>query len=253
MILGAQTYTIRQYTQNERDFDEAMHRVAEIGYTTVQLSGAGPIAPEKIRAACDRHGLQIVLTHTNPERILNDVEAVIREHDVLGCRYVGIGSMPERYRSAAWIHRFAADFTLPAQKLRDAGKLLMYHNHNFEWQRIDGKTRLIDVLLETMPADLMGVTLDTYWVQAAGADVMAWIDLLQDRIPCVHLKDMAVCGMQQRYAPVGEGNLDFPRILRRLQELGKTEHILVEQDDGYGADMFGCLRQSYQNIREMGY
>ena len=120
-------------------------------------------------------------------------------------------------------------------------------------ERISGKTKLIDVLLETMPAELMGVTLDTYWVQAAGADIMTWIELLRDRIPCVHLKDMTVCGVQSRFAPVGEGNIDFPRILARLAEIGKTEHILVEQDDGYGADMFECLRTSYMNVKEMGY
>ena len=55
--------------------------------------------------------------------------------------------------------------------MRDAGKLLMYHNHNLEWTRLRDGRRIMDVLLEQMPADLMGVTLDTYWVQAAGADV----------------------------------------------------------------------------------
>lgn len=253
MILGAQTYTIRQHTQTAADFDASMAKIAQIGYTQVQLSAVGPIPAEELRSICDRHGLQIVLTHTSPDRILHETEAVIREHDILGCKYVGIGAMPKEYRTGETVTQFAQDFTLPARKLRDAGKLLMYHNHNFEWERISGKTKLIDVLLETMPAELMGVTLDTYWVQAAGADIMTWIELLRDRIPCVHLKDMTVCGMQSRFAPVGEGNIDFPRILARLAEIGKTEHILVEQDDGYGADMFECLRTSYMNVKEMGY
>ena len=30
------------------------------------------------------------------------------------------------------VDRFAKDFEVPAKKMRDAGKLLMYHNHNFE-------------------------------------------------------------------------------------------------------------------------
>lgn len=80
----------------------------------------------------------------------------------------------------------------------------MYHNHNLEWTRLRDGRRIMDVLLEQMPADLMGVTLDTYWVQAAGADVLEWIDILQDRIPCVHLKDMSVNGFDQRKAVVGE-------------------------------------------------
>ena len=107
----------------------------------------------------------------------------------------------------------------------------MYHNHSFEWEHVGKNTTLFDVLLESMPAELMGVTLDTYWVQAAGADVISTIDRMADRIPCVHLKDMAIKGAQQRYAPIGDGNMDFQRILSHLKELGKTKYMLVEQDD----------------------
>ncbi len=35
MMLGAQTYTIRAFTQNESDFREAMRRVADAGYESV--------------------------------------------------------------------------------------------------------------------------------------------------------------------------------------------------------------------------
>lgn len=80
-----------------------------------------------------------------------------------------------------------------------------------------------------------------------------WIEKLQDRIPCVHLKDMAVQGWDAHFAPVGEGNLDFPKILHTLQTLGKTKYLLVEQDDCYGDSPFACLERSYKNIRKMGY
>ena len=52
-----------------------------------------------MREICDENGLQIVLTHTDPNRILNDTEAVIREHDIMGCDYIGIGMMPQKYAS----------------------------------------------------------------------------------------------------------------------------------------------------------
>ena len=253
MMIGAQSYTVRAYTQTERDFRIAMERIALIGYTSVQLSAIGSIDPKTVRSICDDNGLAIVLTHTNPERILADTDAVIREHDVLGCGYIGIGSMPERYRSADWIDRFACDFYEPAQRMREAGKLLMYHNHNFEWERLPGGKTMMDTLLDSMPADIMGITLDTYWVQAAGADVCAWIEKLAGRIPCVHLKDMAVKGFTQRMAAVGEGNIDFERILRQLARQGTTKHILVEQDDCYGDSPFACLKRSYDYLKGLGY
>lgn len=250
MTLGAQLYTLRAYTQNEADLARTLAAVAKIGYPEVQLSAVGKLAPERIRALCDENGLRAVLTHTDPERIRTDVQAVIDEHAVLGCRYVGIGAMPERYRSAAWLGRFVEDYAAPAEALRRAGLRLMYHNHNFEWERLADGRRLLDALLAAMPAELMGVTLDTYWVQAAGADVLATIRRLRGRLQCVHLKDMAVCGYQQRMAPVGRGNLDFEAILALLREQGETEHLLVEQDDCYGEDPFACLAESYRYLKE---
>lgn len=253
MLLGAQTYTVRDYTQNERDFRETMKRIAAIGYKCVQLSAIGNIPVQVQREVCDENGLKIVLTHTNADRMINDPEGVIRDHEILGCDYIGIGMMAPKYQTAEWIDQFARDFLTPAKKMRDAGKLLMYHNHNIEWTKLADGRRIMDVLLEQMPADVMGFTLDTYWVQAAGADVLEWIDILQDRIPCVHLKDMAVQGFEQRMAVVGEGNLNFPKILAKLQALNKTKYMLVEQDKCYGESPFDCLQRSYNNVKEMGY
>ena len=252
MLVGAQCYTVRAYTQNERDFSETMRRVAAMGYRSVQLSAYGPIAPQKLRNICDKYELSIVLTHYDPRRVVEDTDAVIAEHTILGCDYIGIGSMPDRYRNAWWMPRFFEDFTPAAQKIRDAGKLLMYHNHHFEWNRLPDGQLMIDALLSGMPADLMGVTLDTYWVQAAGADLYEWIEKLKGRIPCVHFKDMAIHGNEQRMAAVGDGNLRFDKIIEKLSAQGGTKHVLVEQDDCYGEDPFACLERSLRCLKGFG-
>ena len=93
MELGAQTFTVRDYMQTTWDFREAMKRIAEIGYTCVQLSAVGNVPVQAQRDICDEYGLKIVLTHTNPDRMIADPEGVIRDHDILGCDYIGIGMM----------------------------------------------------------------------------------------------------------------------------------------------------------------
>lgn len=252
MKLGAQTYTVRLYTQSERDFARTIRRIRKIGYDTVQLSAIGPIDPKRQRAICDDNGVSIVLTHTPQDRVISDIDAVIRDHEILGCPYVGLGSMPDRYRAQAWIDHFAEDFTPSAQALKKAGMKLMYHNHNFEWERLPTGETMLDRILAQMPSDLMGVTLDTYWVQAAGADIYQTIEKLQGRLDCIHLKDMAVKGYTQQMAAVGRGNMDFVKILRQLKAQGKTKYALVEQDDCYGQDPFLCLQQSYDYITKEG-
>ena len=257
MKTGAQLYTIRAYTQNEKDFARSMKRIAQTGYRTVQISAVGKdIRPERIREICDENGLEIVLTHSDVNRILYDTDRLIAEHDVMGCRYIGIGAMPDRYRAPEWLAHFAEDFREPARKIADAGKLLMYHNHNFEFRRIQAEgeaqeKRIIEYLCDWFGPRELGFTLDTYWVQAAGADVCQWIGLLADRIPCVHLKDMAVGAEGAMMAPVMEGNLNFGAILKALEGTS-CEYLLVEQDICQGRP-FDCLKQSYDNLAAAGY
>lgn len=251
MLIGAQGYTIRMYCQNERDIARSLKRVRDIGYTCIQVSGFGAVAPKKLREICDDNGLRIVLTHSPEARILHDTDALIEEHKLMGAKYVGIGMIPDRYRCPAWLPYFAEDFAPAAQKMADAGLYFMYHNHGFEFERLPDGRLMMDVLLSAMPKEIMGVTADTYWLQFGGMDVCAWLRRNAERLRCVHFKDMAIKGFEHRYAALGDGSLDFSAIKRTLEELGTTEYILVEQDDCYGENPFDCLARSYRHLQSL--
>ncbi|MCL2057634.1 MAG: sugar phosphate isomerase/epimerase [Oscillospiraceae bacterium] len=253
MVLGAQMYNVRQFTQTEGDLDISLKKVAEIGYTTVQISGiGGGIPAERVRALCDKHGLAVVLTHMNADRIIYDTDAVIRENEIMGCDYIGIGMMPERYRCDAWLERFPADYLPAARKIAAAGKQFMYHNHEFEFCKINGK-RVMDFLMESFSPSEMGFTIDTYWVQAGGGDVCDWIAKLRGRIPCVHLKDMDVLPDRKAVmVPIMEGNLNFPKILDALKADGGVKYLLYEQDH-CAESPFICFEKTYKNLSALGY
>ena len=245
MEIGAQSYTVREYCRNETDLGHTLEKIAGIGYRLVQLSAIGPIAPENVRDLCARNGLRIVLTHNPESDFLKNTEELINRHLLYGCRYVGLGYLPERYHTPDGPLRFAEDFGPAAERLRAAGLKMMYHNHAFEFAHMpDGRT-LMDHLLAALPAELMGVTADTYWLQYGGADLYSWLSQNAERLHCVHLKDYTMYGHEIRMAPVGAGNLDFVRIMDILDRNGTTEYALVEQDDCYGASPFDCLKQSY--------
>jgi sugar phosphate isomerase/epimerase len=249
--LGAQFYTLRTYIQNEKDFYFSAEKVADMGYKTIQISGIGKDIPaERIREICDGLSLEIVLTHSDVNRILYDTKNLIQEHEIMGCKYIGLGAMPEKYRTPYWITHFKEDFKEPAKEIAAAGKLFMYHNHHFEFEKFNG-TYGIDYLLEAFSAEEMGITLDTYWVQAAGGDVCQWIEVLKDRLSCVHLKDMAVVNGVPVMAPVMEGNMNFKGILKKLEDTN-CEYLLVEQDICQGSP-FDCLKLSYDNLSKLGY
>ena len=249
MEIGAQLYTVRNYTQTEQDFAATAKRVAEMGYRYIQVSGIGPLDPHFIRLVCDDNNLKIVLTHTKLD-IVNDVDSVLEYHSILGCPYIGIGS-GRKYRNAECIERFADDYYEPAQRMKEAGFRFMYHTHSDEWGRLPDGRLILDGLLKDMPASVMGITLDLYWLQYAGCNTLKWIEILKDRLQCVHAKDMAIAGNQQRMAPVGAGNMDYVSIVELLKKLGKTEYLLVEQDECGEDDPFTCLDSSLRYLRSI--
>ena len=101
----------------------------------------------------------------------------------------------------------------------------------------------------------MGFTLDTFWVQAGGADPAAWIKKLKGRTPVVHFKDMCIYNYfpegekfpkrDQRIAAIGEGNMNYDAIIEACLE-ADVEYGFVELDECYGADPFDAMKRSYE-------
>lgn len=246
MKLGAQLFTVRDFAQTAEGIDSALKRVAQIGYRAVQVSGIGAIEPERLRGLADRYGLEIAITHTDRMRIANDTAAVIREHRILGCRNIGIGSFGYIPGSAEDYEKFIGQYQNASRMIRDSGMKLHYHNHSFEFQKFNGKTGF-DMLLEGFSPELMGIILDTYWVQVGGKDPAGMILQLKGRIDAVHFKDLAIENNKQKMTEVLEGNLDWRRI---IDACGKAavQFALVEQDCDWTVGPFESLETSYRNL-----
>lgn len=244
MEIGAQLFTLRNFCTNLSDFSETLKKVADIGYKTVQVSGVCPYEPEWLAAELKKNDLRCVLTHTN---VADNPLQTAKNHDVFDCQYAGLGFYNF---DGTWetYNNFLEQFKPIAQVLRDNGKYFMYHNHNKEFQKLDGKY-IFARLAEDMPADLMGFTVDTFWVQYGGCDPVQWLENLAGRVPCIHLKDI---DFDHKMKPVGEGNLSWNRIFKAAEASG-TKYMLVEQDDCYDRDPFECLRSSYDFLVANGF
>lgn len=251
MIIGAQGYTIREFAQNEADLRETAKKLHDIGFKTLQVSAFGPIDPHIIREICDENELQIIVTHTNPMLILEDTETVIENHKALGCKHVGIGAMPEKYRgSLEGMRAFLKDFSEAADKLHAAGMKLHYHNHGFEYEKFEGKC-LIDWMAEETDPEKWGFILDVHWTQFGGRSPSRQILDFAGRIDVLHLKDMKMVDNKHRFAAVMDGNMDFDAILEACEETG-IPYAMIEQDDCYGEDPFKELALSAKNLIAAG-
>lgn len=249
MKIGAQFYTVREQCKTLEDFALTLRRVADIGYKTVQISGTCPYPAQWLREQLDKNGLTCVLTHIPVPRLVGETAQVIAEHRVFDCPLIGLGwyAFDESREDATYAH-FMNTFVPVAEEIRAGGRYFMYHNHDQEFKRL-GDRIVLEKLAQDIPAELMGFTLDTFWVQAGGGDPAQWIGKLAGRVPAIHLKDYAY---GRRMAVVGEGNINFDRVFTEAEKAG-TKYLLVEQDDCNGEDPIECLRRSYAYLKACGF
>ncbi|MCC2672824.1 MAG: Xylose isomerase protein barrel [Armatimonadetes bacterium] len=247
--IAAQLYTLRDFLKTPEDIASTLHRVAEIGYGAVQLSSVGPIDPQDLRNLCDREGLTICATHTNFDQLRDNLDAVVAEHRIYGCRYTAIPVPPVEYRNGEGYVRFAKEASEAARRAKEQGLIVGYHNHSWELEKFDGRTGLEILYTESDP-EVFTAEIDTYWIQHGGGDPAAWIRSVAGRSPLVHLKDMNIRDKVQLMAEVGEGNLNWPAILAACKEAG-VEWYIIEQDI-CERDPFESLAISLRNLRAMG-
>lgn len=252
MKIGAQLYTLAKYNQTLDGLATSLARVADMGYKTVQVSGVCPYEPQWLKEQLDKNGLTCELTHPSMDKIKNP-ERLVADQNIYNCKYMGVSWMPPEYRdSLEKVKGFCDQFEESSKIIKSLGSQLMYHNHWFEYDALEGTT-IMEYICNRFPAEELAITLDTYWVEFAGVDVVSEIKRLSGRIPRIHLKDMEILpGGKKRYAPVGYGVMDFEKICAAAVEAG-CEYAFVEQDECFERDPFDCLKMSLEYLKSIGY
>jgi len=254
MRVGVQLYTLRDFCKTMPDIVQTLKKVRAIGYTAVQVSGVGPVDPMDLAKALQDEGLVVAGTHVGWDRFMKETDAVIATHKAWGTKHAAIGMLPMDYYTPDGLKRFLDELAVVAPKLLAEGLDFSYHNHHVEFVKVAGKT-MLDWLYENSDPAQLKAEIDTYWVQAGGGTPQEWVAKLPNRQPMLHLKDytMAATAGQwlPRFAPVGEGNLNWTAILQAART-ANVEWVLVEQDDCYGIDPFDALATSYRNLRALG-
>lgn len=249
--LGAQFYTLRDFTKTPSDFYRTMRRIADIGYKYVQISGVGPeVKADVIKKSCDETGLSVYITHTPLDRIINDTERVIEEHEMFGCNIIGVGSAGDYSKSYEGFVRLAEDIAPAVEKIKKAGKLFSFHNHWMEFEKRDGEF-FLDGFIKNSDMDAVKLTADVYWLHFSGLNECKWLEENAKYISCTHFKDMGVYQGKQTIVEVMTGNLDYPAILASCKKAG-IEYNFVELDTTT-MDPFKAMKLSYDNLMATGY
>ncbi len=238
---GLQLFSIRDHFTTAEDTRKAFAELGKMGFTLAQTAGVYDyISAEDFAKAAADAGIKICGTHFNWQRICEDVEGTVAYHKALGTTNIGIGGMPEYARGdLASLNAFISKFNEMAGIYSKYGFKLTYHNHSFEFKKLeDGKT-IFDHLVAELNPETTSFVLDTYWVQHGGADVRATIELLRGRIDILHIKDMEACVTYKladgsvlsapAITEIGAGNINFKDIIPLAEECG-VKYFVVEDD-----------------------
>ena len=248
MNLGLNLYSIRNLIKTEEEFLATAKTLKKLGYEYVQYSGA-PFDAERIKRVSEEAELPVVLTHVPMDRIINDVDALMEEHALFGCKNIGLGMMPRTtIANESECKEKIEALNLSAERMAKAGFKFFYHHHHYEFFKY-GKETVFAYMMKNAP--YINFTLDTYWLQYAGVDVCETVEKLKGRIDCVHLKDYKLnvsdeLKFDPMYAPLGDGTLNFEKIIAKMQE-NSVKYFLVEQDNAADLpDSIGLVTRSIE-------
>jgi len=230
---GLNLYSIRNKIETEEAFLKTALELKKGGYSFMQFSGS-PLPADAVKRVVEQTGMPVVLTHRPMDRILNDTEKLMEEDGSFGCKNIGLGMMDMK----ALLDEDAFKATVEkldkaGEKMKKAGFKFFYHNHYQEFYKLkNGQTRF-DYMIENAPN--FNFTLDTYWVQYGGENILEFLDKLDGRIECVHLKDYAILmdeegNLKPTYESVGYGTINFKPVVEKMKKKG-VKYFLVEQDN----------------------
>jgi len=244
--VGLQLYTVRH--EMEKDVEATIARVAASGYKEVEFAGYFKKTPAEIRAMLDRNGLTSPSAHISAGGADAWHEALDAAH-VVGHQYVVVPWIPEEQRTGIdGYKKIAADFNQKAEQARAAGLQFAYHNHDFEFARVDGKLPY-DVLLAEADPKLVQMEMDLYWITKGGQDPLTYFARWPGRFSMVHVKD-SMGPPDNKMADVGAGTIDWKRIFAKQQQAG-IKHFFVEHDQP--ADAFASIKASCDYLKRLEF
>jgi sugar phosphate isomerase/epimerase len=245
--IGLQLYTVRELMK--QDFDGTIAGVAKIGYKEVEFAGYFGKTPKEAKAVIDANGLTSPSAHHPIDALESKLPEIIEGAHVIGQKFIVCPYLDAKSRTADGYKHLAEVCNRAGEATQKAGIQLCYHNHSFEFEKVDGiEGKPFDYLLAQTNPKLVKIEMDLCWMAVAGQDPVAYFNKHPGRFPLVHAKDWTNEGTGSRdyegavghpvsghMTNVGSGTIDWKKIFAQSGKAG-IQHYFVENDDAKSLD-----------------
>ena len=269
--VAIQVYSVRDYA--EKDLFGTLKELKRMGYDGVEFAGLYGYEPAQIKKWCDSLGLAPISAHVPLAEMLADVDKVIADYKAVGCEYIVVPYVTEERRPGGEkFYQMVDEIRAIGEKCKAAGLTLLYHNHDFEFKKLESGEYGLDYLYSNVPADLLQTELDECWVKYSGLNPAEYLLKYSGRSPVVHLKDFhiegemegdpyALIGLNEgeekkssafEFRPLGKGVQDIPSIIEAAHQAG-SKWLIVEQDNpSMGLEPMQCIQTSIEFLKSIG-
>jgi len=259
---GATLYSVR--TEMGQDPIGTLKAVADDGYKYIEAASYQDgkyygLTPEEFKKQVEALGMIPLSTHQS-SATLDNIDEEIASAKAAGFKYFVIPVPPMghfKYDAGTGTIGIEGDLqevvdilNTMGKKCKEAGLQLLYHNHNFDYEKNEDGVVPIEYFIENTDPEYVNFQMDLYWVTKAGADPVAYFEKYPGRFIIWHVKDM---DDQGRFAPVGTGTIDLARILK-YKKLSGMKYYIVEQDQTYdGMKPLDAIKISHDGLKKYGF
>ncbi len=233
---GLQVYSVRN--QLTEDFEGTMKYVSKVGYEYIEGYGLGTdgmflkkISASHYARVIKDLGMELKATHCTYSSA-DKAGKMIDAAKEAGMEYLIVPGIPGNLRETldGW-KEIADNFNKLGEKCREAGLKFAYHNHAFEFQKMDGVIPQ-ELLIESTETDLVDFEADLFWVTKGDYDPMKLIKKYPGRIKLFHVKDATP---ELEATTVGAGIIDFKGLFKTAKKDALAYYFVEDErtDDPY--------------------
>lgn len=244
--VGIQLYTVRK--EMLADAVGTLKQLAKIGYKELESARSEKgnyygLQPKEIKKITQDLGMTVRSGHVHIDK---DWQRSIDAAAEVGQDYLVCSSLPSEGQTVANYQRVADTFSKAAEDCKKANLVFGYHNHEYEFEKVNGQV-LYDILLERTDPKLVTMELDLGWVIVTGNDPVKYFEKYPGRFPLWHLKDMDKS--KQESTEFGKGQINILRMLQNAEKSG-MKYFFVEQEE-YTSTPFESIKHNFNYLMKL--
>jgi sugar phosphate isomerase/epimerase len=248
---GLQMWSVRN--QLKEDFEGTLEYVAKVGYKHIEGYGLdtngmfpGDISPTRYARMISDLGMELKATHcsyTPADQAGKMIDAAAST----GMDYLIVPAIPGSMRTTVekW-KEVAENMNRIGELCKKSGLKFGYHNHAFEFEKIDGLIPQ-EILMESTEESLVFFEADLFWVTIGGYDPLTLLEKFPGRIRLFHVKEATE---DLKETTIGAGIIDFETLFKAGRR-DVLEGYFVE--DERTDDPLGNIKADYDFVSAQKY